>query len=322
MPASARRSAGNPFLRIALRRRGPIGRRGAGLRRGVRFAREKRVEERETPRAIQADFDQALRLVAQHAREAAVHAAKVLLAQQDVRSHPDADAQVCPILYRPFDTRATYYTGTARGFICRPREDVMRHVLAGPNLGLISTGQTRDLWAVLATRSVIGHKALAAYDINNLFPLYRYPEETDEMELRIADRTPNLAPEFTAALASSVGLDFTPERRGDIDATFGPEDVFHYVYAVLHSPEYRRRYTAFLKSDFPRVPLPGSRALFLDLAGLGARLTALHLMEANGEDAPAFAVIGGNRVERVRHPAHLQPRGPRMRRHPRRVVLE
>ena len=72
---------------------------------------------------------------------------------------------------------------------------------------------------------------------------------------------------------------------------------------MLRSPEYRRRYTGFLKSDFPRIPLPGSRALFLDLAGLGARLAALHLMEADGEDTPAFAVTGGNRVERVRYNA-------------------
>ena len=57
-----------------------------------------------------------------------------------------------------------------------------------------------------------------------------------------------------------------PDGRGDLDATFGPEDVFHYIYAVLHSPEYRRRYADFLKSDFPRVP-PRGRALFAELVG-------------------------------------------------------
>ena len=44
-------------------------------------------------------------------------------------------------------------------------------------------------------------------------------------------------------------------------------------------------------------------ALFAELAGLGARLTALHLLEAKGpeEDAPAFDVGGSNRVDRVRY---------------------
>ena len=89
-------------------------------------------------------------------------------------------------------------------------------------------------------------------------------------------------------------------KTGDLTSA-GPEDVFHYIYAVLHSPEYRRRYADFLKSDFPRVPLPGSRALFTDLAALGARLAALHLMEADGADAPDFNVAGDNRVDRVRY---------------------
>ena len=66
---------------------------------------------------------------------------KVQWAQADIRSHPDADAHVAPVLYRPFDKRWTYYTGHSRGFICRPRSGVMRQMLAGPNLGLITTGR-------------------------------------------------------------------------------------------------------------------------------------------------------------------------------------
>ena len=76
--ASAHRSAGETFLCIALRCRGSISWRGADLGRGDGVSREGRVEEREPARAIEADFDQVLRLVAQHAREAALHAACVV----------------------------------------------------------------------------------------------------------------------------------------------------------------------------------------------------------------------------------------------------
>ena len=62
----------------------------------------------------------------------------------------------------------------------------------------------------------------------------------------------------------------------------GPRTCCHYIYAVLHSPEYRRRYADFLKSDFARVPLMGDRSLFAALVGLGKRLTSLHLMESEG----------------------------------------
>ena len=207
------------------------------------------------------------------------------------------------IQYRPFDVRATVFD---RNVAVHRRERVMRHMLAGPNLGLIACRQQsqQGTWGHCGlTREIIESGAISnkTREINYLFPLYRYPEAAEEMELGIADRTPNLAPGFTAALASSVELDFTSDRPGDLDATFGPEDVFHYIYAVLHSPEYRRRYADFLKSDFPRVPLPGNRALFADLAGLGARLTAQHLMEGDGEDKPSFPAGGTNLVERVRY---------------------
>ena len=230
---------------------------------------------------------------------------KVALAQEDVRDHPDMDERVVPILYRPFDERFTWYSGKVRGFICMPRPEVMFHMLTGPNLGLLACRQqsTGDWAHCGVTRKIAGHRTLTTYDLGSLFPLYRYPASKDRAKFDIAERTPNLAPEFTQAVAVATGLAFTPDGAGDLSATFGPEDVFHWCYAVLHSPEYRRRYADFLKADFPRVPLPASGALFAELAALGARLTALHLLEAGdpAEDAPAFDVGGNNRVDRVRY---------------------
>jgi predicted helicase len=59
-----------------------------------------------------------------------------------------------------------------------------------------------------------------------------------------------------------------------------PEDIFHYAYAVFHSPGYRSRYAEFLKIDFPRLPLTSSLELFRALARLGGELVVLHLMES------------------------------------------
>lgn len=57
------------------------------------------------------------------------------------------------------------------------------------------------------------------------------------------------------------------------DASITKEDVFHYVYAVLHAPEYRERYAENLKRQLPRVPLaPDFRAF----AEAGRRLADLH----------------------------------------------
>ena len=208
------------------------------------------------------------------------------------------------IQYRPFDRRTTVFD---RHVAVHRRERVMRHMLAGPNVGL-SVGRAgqvigSDAWDVIVAVNSPTDFNLFRRGGNCLFPLYRYPPEEAALPLGVAARTPNLDPLFIEHLAAATGRHFAPDAPDDPDATFGPEDVFHYIYAVLHSPEYRRRYADFLKSDFPRIPMPRNGVLFAELAQLGADLASLHLMEADGADLPAFNVEGDNRVERVHYTA-------------------
>ena len=223
---------------------------------------------------------------------------KVLLAQEDVL---EGDGHICPVLYRPFDRRFTYYTGNSRGFICMPRQQVMRHMLAGDNLALHVCRQTVTNWQhCLVTNAATDdcYVSNKTRERGYTHPLYTYPKE----EQSGWACEPNLDPKFKRAFEAAVGLDFISDGAGDLTATFGPEDIFHYLYAVLHSPEYRRRYADFLKSDFPRVPLPGNHALFTDLSRPGARLVRLHLTEAENTDArPTFSVPGSNHVDKVRY---------------------
>jgi predicted helicase len=59
---------------------------------------------------------------------------KALLDIKKTGVHP---TNIVPILYRPFDIRFTYYTGKSSGFHGRPRREIMQHMIAGSNLGLI-----------------------------------------------------------------------------------------------------------------------------------------------------------------------------------------
>ena len=192
-----------------------------------------------------------------------------------------------------------------------PRPEVMRHMLAGANLGLIASGQTRDEWSVLVTNQIMGHKSVAAYDINTLFPLYLYPDpakpnlwESEEPSTAPGGRRPNLAPAFVRDFSARLGLAWVSDGRGSRDAgTFGPEDIFDYMYAVFHAPEYRERYAEFLKTDFPRLPLTSDCDLFWSLRDLGAQLVALHLMERKAPAIPSYPIPGNNLVEKVRYTA-------------------
>ncbi len=196
----------------------------------------------------------------------------VTLAQKDLLDSGLARENVVPILYRPFDVRYTYYTGRSRGFICRPRPEIMRHMLAGDNLTLVTPKQHKNEFGVFATSCIGGHKSVAAYDINYYFPLY--------LHITASDRRPNLNTKLAEVLAGVHGL--TPE----------PEAIFHYVYALLHSPGYRDKYAEFLRSDFPRVPFTTDRELFAKLAAFGKRLVELHQLTSPELDSPSCRFEG------------------------------
>jgi len=225
---------------------------------------------------------------------------KVELAQKDLKDSGLNSEKIVSMLYRPFDKRYTYYTGHSRGFHCMPRGEVMRHMLAGENLGLLMTRQTRDQWDIQATQFIVGHKSLSAYDITSLVPLYLYPVE-GEMQLDGGKRRPNLNPEFIKDVSGKLGLTFIEDGRGDLEQTLGPEDIFNYAYAVFHSPTYRTRYAEFLKIDFPRLPLTSDKELFKALAAKGAEMVSLHLMESPALNnlITKYPVAGSNTVDKV-----------------------
>jgi predicted helicase len=216
---------------------------------------------------------------------------------------------VRPYFYRTFDIRHIYYN---KDIIERgdARWSTMRHMLTGVNIGLCTSRQVNDKFHhIFCTRDVVDNCAIstATRERTHLFPLYLYttPEDTAGTLFATEEvtRDPNLSPQFVAAVKEKLGLDFMPDGKGDLQACFGPEDIFHYAYAVFHSPTYRERYAEFLKIDFPRLPLTSDRALFKALAEKGEELVALHLMESSllNQLITGFPVSGSNEVGRVRY---------------------
>ena len=222
---------------------------------------------------------------------------KVTMAQKDLRESGPARERVVPILYRPFDIRHTYYTGRSQGFICRPRPEVMRHMLAGENLALHVCRQTvSEKWQHCFVTNGITDDCYVSNKTRErgyTHPLYLYPT-ADSGDLfaqpGLSEREANLNPKLVAALTEAHG------------SSPSPEAIFHYIYAVLYAPTYRTKYAEFLRIDFPRIPFTTNRELFVELANLGARLAGLHLLESSELDPPAcrFEGKGDARVAKTR----------------------
>ena len=213
---------------------------------------------------------------------------QVAFAQEDLRDTGPHRKYLQPVLYRPFDIRQTYYTGQTRGFLCMPRPEVMRHMLAGSNLGITvgRQGQAIDesAWQVLHVSRQMTDFNFYRRGGNNLFPLWLY---------KGSEIYANLSPAFIAVLQTATKLtpaDYRPEQPS---AALHAEKIFHYLYAVLHSPAYRQRYATFLRTDFPRIPIPGLARCVRCFGRFGRAIGAV-----------AFAGASGRRKNRSRqHPS-------------------
>ena len=209
---------------------------------------------------------------------------KLDMAQKDLRTNQPVPAH---ILYRPFDNRFTLYTGQTRGFMGYPFYKVMRHLEQGNNLGLIATKSNRQisLGYVFVTNQLVDRHILdSAADATSVFPLYLYPEPGSID----TERRANLDEKIWAQINEVIGKEASPE------------DIFDYIYGVLHSPAYRAKYKEFLKVDFPRIPYPKNADEFEHFRSFGYQLRELHLMH-NVPDSPvSFPNAGTMQVDYLR----------------------
>ena len=232
---------------------------------------------------------------------------QVQWAQMDLRKTGLSKNRIVPVAYRPFDKRYTYYTGKANGFHCRPRTEVMRHLVdESSNVALSTTRsvETGDFTHVFAIQGLTTHHTVSIKEVNYVFPLWLLPAQVNPATPLHEQRSPNLSPDFLKALAQALGR--KPVEPHGLPEHVTPEQVLAYIYAVLHAPSYRSRYGAFLKSDFARIPLASDDfpALWDALALLGAQLMALHLLKEVPSDLRAsYPQQGDNTVEKPRYEA-------------------
>ncbi|MFK5976259.1 MAG: N-6 DNA methylase [Sulfurovum sp.] len=185
--------------------------------------------------------------------------------------------------YRPFDIRYTIFDNK---ILQRARYNHMKHYINNKNIGLNIVRQSKLKGSEILVNNDISNRDFITNHTYN-YPLYLYPDENSLLE---PQRTPNLNQDIIKDIEKKLKLRFTNEKEED-KTTFAPIDILDYIYAVLHSPNYREKYKEFLKIDFPRVPYP-SIDTFWTLIGLGSQLRALHLMESKQLDERIIDIEG------------------------------
>ena len=100
-------------------------------------------------------------------------------------------------------------------------------------------------------------------DSGQCFPLYIYNSYEDEIGDNFKDGISDTAlSHFKQAYPSS---------------SFSKEDIFYYIYGLLHSPEYRERYADNLTKELPRIPCVNKAKDFWEFSQAGRNLAELHI---------------------------------------------
>lgn len=201
--------------------------------------------------------------------------------------------------YRPFDDRYVYYDVQK---IERPRETIMRH-MKKPNIAILTCRQLAgNEWLHVSVADGIVDDCRVSSKTKErgyVFPLYIYKENMGKEDCIV-----NFNKDLYDKIAK--GLNYLPcyddnillDPTSDYNGVLYPQDLFDYIYAVLHSPSYRERYKEFLKIDFPRITYPTDWEKFRDLVEKGEELRQLHLMEdLPNSTGVSFPVAGSLQVD-------------------------
>ncbi len=217
----------------------------------------------------------------------------VARAQADVRENA-ATLRFPGYDYRPFDRKFVIYTGRTNGILSRPVSRSYDCLLSGLNFALILCNKlsSTDFNHVFCCETLPDRCLLSnrTSETTKIFPLYTARNAGKNFFDSGDSLVPNLQPEAVARFEAIAGRKITPE------------ELFDYIYAVLHTPGYRQRYREFLKVDFPRIPLPRGGAHFEAMAEKGKALRKLHLLQDADRWAleATYPVAGSNEVESVR----------------------
>jgi len=180
-----------------------------------------------------------------------------------------------PSYYRPFTKQHIYFHRQFNDMIYRmpifyPEADTTNVTICITGVGA-STG-----FSALLTDQITN---LHFHDTGQCFPLYTYPSsEPKSVELNLGDT------EKDGRRINISDFALKEYRAAYKDAKIGKEDIFYYVYGILHSPEYKTRFAADLTKMLPRIPVAKDFWVF---SKAGRKLAEIHL---NYETAKPYPV--------------------------------
>lgn len=129
------------------------------------------------------------------------------------------------------------------------------------------------------------------------FPLYVFDEDNEEREDLFSDE--NASSTSRDGITDAGLKHFQDAYPGE---TITKEDLFYFVYGLLHSEDYRAKYADNLSKELPRIPRVKTAADFWAFSRAGRELGDLHVNYDTVEPYPVTIKQGDLRLADIKNP--------------------
>jgi predicted helicase len=191
---------------------------------------------------------------------------------------------IVPSHYRPYCKQWLYFNRRFNEMVYQMPKIFPNAELENLVISATGIGASKDFSAIISDCIPNLH----LHDTGQCFPLYYYAKP-DESEAKLFQDEGYIRRE---AISDAALKRF----RSRYDTKVKKEDIFYYVYGILHSPEYKERFASDLKKMLPRVPLAHDFWVF---SKAGRKLAKWHLEYESVEPYALEETISGPRMAAV-----------------------
>jgi predicted helicase len=172
-------------------------------------------------------------------------------------------------MYRPFTKMYFYFDRHFNGMIYQ-----WEYIYHSENIyiSLVAIGATKPFHCISSNEIIDLHLT----GDSQCLPLYRYDKSGNRLDNITDWGLQQFRTHYHLSEPGFSGLKDGQDsaRKKNPEPEINKEDIFHYVYAVLHNPAYREKYELNLKREFPRIPFYDD---FWKWANWGKSLMDLHI---------------------------------------------
>lgn len=200
------------------------------------------------------------------------------------RAYVYAEEKIVKSMYRPFCCTNLYYDKYLNEMTYQmprlfPTSDSENCLICICGVG------SRKPFSALLTDKV---SDLELVEKAQCFPLYWYEEDKGEGEIDMFSEKKDDGPRYVRKDGITDYIWNLAKEQYHTSA-ISKEDLFYYVYGLLHSEDYRKEFAADLKKMLPRIPLVEKASDFKAFMKAGRALAELHLHYE--EEEPPEGVI-------------------------------